>query len=709
MSHRGKLIAAWALGCTLGFVPVRTALGSAEVPAHTPPRLSLLEGEVWFWRPAVGDWERATVNLPLARGDVLEVRGQGRAELQLRPGQYLRVGSESEVQLTGQDESSFRFELGNGVLMLDIQSLEFPEQLTVSARTVQVQPLREGFYRIEVQPGVVRLVTRKGARARVTSSQGEREIGPDSEIILFEATASGLPLARPAPPLDDFDRWNLQRSAELGTGRVPLAADVVGLNDLDRFGEWRTVTTYGLVWFPRVPRIWAPYSVGRWVWDPFYGWTWVDAAPWGWVPFHYGRWVWVDGRWGWTLGPPGPRWVYAPALVVFFVGKGGFVGIATGAPVVAWAPLGWGEPCLPWWGPKWFIGKPWWGGWHGPRRPVNLRDRVTETGPPRREPENDFEHVRERRGLQSIRSDRFGLLPIVAAREQRVEIERLALGGHDLPRRPARVAAPSLSEPGSSGRDWPAGRSGRHTRPPYAARNSRDGEEGRFPRQPHVYDPASSFEGGKQPNDAAKVGRSRRAPLRPADSGAWGPFAPRIRSGESLEAEGPRSATRPGGGALSGLPGLGPPDLRRRPVHPDLPRLPSPGARSVRSTLPGPDVAPESPPSAWDRPSRAARRDDRAPWRGEDRPLRSPRVFSANPATDVDGGLPAKIGPRRPHSPHLAGPSRLPVGMESAPAGSFRGNNAGLSSDGGGGLDRPASRKREFWSRGEHRTAGRPR
>jgi hypothetical protein len=112
---------------------------------------------------------------------------------------------------------------------------------------------------------------------------------------------------------------------------------------------------------------WAPYSAGRWIHDPYYGWSWVDAAPWGWAPYHYGRWVHVSGYWGWAPGPVVVRPRYAPALVAFFGGGGFSVGISIGAPRVGWVALGWGEPIVPWWGPRGVRGVPRWAGWGGAR------------------------------------------------------------------------------------------------------------------------------------------------------------------------------------------------------------------------------------------------------------------------------------------------------------------------------------------------------
>jgi len=68
----------------------------------------------------------------------------------------------------------------------------------------------------------------------------------------------------------------------------------------------------------QLPADWAPYTTGRWIWDPRFGWSWVDVAPWGWAPYHYGRWVHLGAVWAWAPGPVVVRPVYAPALVAFF-------------------------------------------------------------------------------------------------------------------------------------------------------------------------------------------------------------------------------------------------------------------------------------------------------------------------------------------------------------------------------------------------------
>src|SRR5437016_475367 len=218
-------------------------------------------------------------------------------------------------------------------------------------------------------------VSRPGAegwgQATLVPADGEAtDVGPDKQVVLEGSDTPQL-ATNAAPDPDEWDRWNLDRSGHEG-GPSPSARyvspEVTGAEDLDRNGDWRETPRYGHVWVPHdVPPDWAPYSTGRWIFDPYYGWTWVDDAPWGWAPYHYGRWVYGDGFWGWAPGPVVVAPVYAPALVSFFGAPGVGVSVGVGFPFVSWVALGFGEPVIPWWGPVGFAGRCWWGGWGGPR------------------------------------------------------------------------------------------------------------------------------------------------------------------------------------------------------------------------------------------------------------------------------------------------------------------------------------------------------
>jgi hypothetical protein len=351
-----------AASLLLGALPARAQDDEGGGP--TPPRLSYLDGEVSFWRPGAEDWAPAHVNTPLAEGDSLYTGAGANAELQIGPRAFVRAGEDTELGVDGLDPDFLQLKATSGHVALDLRSLPRGQRIEVDTPNAAITIEDEGYYRVIVGEAGTRVITRRGGRAIVTPAGGEQtDVAEDTEV----AIEGDAPVrTQEAPPLDAWDHWNYERGDRRPQpARRYVPENVYGGDELDENGSWREEPDYGEVWYPRaVAADWAPYSAGRWVWDPFYGWTWCDDAPWGWAPFHSGRWVSVNGFWGWAPGPIVASAVYAPALVAFL----GPVSVGVGVPFVSWVALGWGEPCLPWWGGH--VGHPWWGGWGGPR--VNI-------------------------------------------------------------------------------------------------------------------------------------------------------------------------------------------------------------------------------------------------------------------------------------------------------------------------------------------------
>jgi hypothetical protein len=349
-----------------------TTAASADdnVPRQlTPARLSVADGDVSFWRPGAQDWVPAQLNTPLEPGDELYNGRGANAEVQIGPQAWARAGSETELGLDEEDPDYVQFKVTAGEAALDLRSLRPGQTVEVATPSGAVTIGTDGYYRVDVRDKATTVIARRGGQAAVIPAGGnEIDLASNQEVVIGGTeTAAAGPQA--APPLDEWDGWNFGRTDVLLQARRDphVSQDVYGGADLERYGHWRQVAPYGPVWVPADVRPgWTPYSDGHWVFDPHYGWTWIDDAPWGWAPFHYGRWVYNDDYWSWAPGPFVAAPAYAPALVAFFdVGPDIHIGI--GAPALGWVPLGWGEPCIPWWGPSGFVGHPWWGGWHGPR------------------------------------------------------------------------------------------------------------------------------------------------------------------------------------------------------------------------------------------------------------------------------------------------------------------------------------------------------
>ncbi len=335
---------------------------------RTPPRLSYIDGEVSFWRPGADSWAPAQLNTPLAPGDELYTGNRGTLEMQIGARAFVRAWGDTQLGLLNQEPDFLQIKVTGGHVSLDLRAVDPGRTVELDTPQAAFTIEHPGYYRVDVTPERTSLITRRGGRATMTPAGRQATAIAPSEEVVLEGTATVTVQSYVAPDLDVWDRWNYARTDELldAVSARYVPARVYGVDDLDHYGSWRVVPTYGPVWVPEaVPAGWAPYSTGRWIWDPYYGWTWIDTAPWGWAPYHYGRWVFVDNFWAWAPGPLVIRPVYAPALVAFFAAPG--IRVTVGIPFVGWVALGWGEPLVPWWGPVGFVGRPWWGGWGGPR------------------------------------------------------------------------------------------------------------------------------------------------------------------------------------------------------------------------------------------------------------------------------------------------------------------------------------------------------
>jgi hypothetical protein len=85
----------------LSGVPVASADPDEKTLHLTPARVGYVEGDVSFWRPGAGDWEAATVNIPLAAGDALATR-DGHFEVQVGPQAFLRAGDQTQLRVKSQ-------------------------------------------------------------------------------------------------------------------------------------------------------------------------------------------------------------------------------------------------------------------------------------------------------------------------------------------------------------------------------------------------------------------------------------------------------------------------------------------------------------------------------------------------------------------------------------------------------------------------------
>jgi hypothetical protein len=336
------------------YVPVLAAQEEEEETAdQSVARVAFLQGKATYNRGDDPDnWQPAPLNFPLTTGDRFWTARDSRTELQTAAGLVL-LAPETDLSVLNLTDDVSQLSMGAGTASFRIRHLAADDSFEVAAPNAAVTFKRAGYYRIDVDAsGNTRVSVFRGA-ASVAAAGGLVRLEAGDAIHVEGIDAPQYDVTD-VPRPDSWDRWVESRASRFRQAR-PLpqeAAGPAGLEDLEEYGRWEEIPSYGRVWTPAAVEVgWAPYRDGSWVWRDPWGWTWVSAEPWGWAPYHYGRWVLWSSRWYWVPDPPSVRVRWAPAYVGFVGGGPGWsVSVGVGGGYVGWFPLAPREPFVPWWG-----------------------------------------------------------------------------------------------------------------------------------------------------------------------------------------------------------------------------------------------------------------------------------------------------------------------------------------------------------------------
>ncbi|MCC2668358.1 MAG: hypothetical protein K0Q72_829, partial [Armatimonadetes bacterium] len=319
--------------CCLLSATIVLALGTAvRADDFRSGRVSDTRGSLAVRGPDDDDVSYVERNAVVRAGDVLWTDDDGRAEVELDRGAWVRLAEDTKLDVRSLPPSA-EFRLWNGSVYFDLSD-------RVDGKTLLKTPVGD----VEIERNsVVRVDLDRAESARVSVYNGRARAFPDSgssvglgtgERIYLEA---GKPVSDPTrfdrANLDGFDRYQRERVDYFINRPLPreLGQDVIGARELHDYGSWVSVenATY---WRPRCEPDWRPYSSGYWSYIPSCGYTWVDYSPWGYTTSHYGRWLYRP-VYGWLWSP---GYVWGPAYVSW----------STYGSYCGWAPLDpWNRPC----------------------------------------------------------------------------------------------------------------------------------------------------------------------------------------------------------------------------------------------------------------------------------------------------------------------------------------------------------------------------
>ena len=160
-------------------------------------------------------WEQLTIKEDLQTGDTVKTDVDGRVEMLLNPGSYLRLAENSEFELINNSLDNLEIKLLRGTAIVEATGADDTQmQINISTPHTRLAIVRRGLYRLNVVPGDnTELIVRKG---RVMLDRSQTKINGGNKVIFSGETFFVAKLQKADKnKVDGFDGWSKDRSDTL--------------------------------------------------------------------------------------------------------------------------------------------------------------------------------------------------------------------------------------------------------------------------------------------------------------------------------------------------------------------------------------------------------------------------------------------------------------------------------------------------------------
>jgi len=274
-------------------IPANRAFAASNA---VPGTVNYVEGTVLFDGSPITPKQIGSINL--GPQDTLQTQ-QGKAEVLLTPGVFVRMGNNSEIRVIRPELADTRVDVNHGQAMVEVAEIYKENHIEVGEDNATTVLQKIGLYRFDANANTVSVIT---GEAQVTQNDLHKELKKDHYFQL--ASAELKPAKFDGNAEDDLYRWSALRSEYMADASLQSARGVYANS--------------------------TPWIGSGWFWNPWF-------SSYAWLP--------GDGYFYDPFGFPffSPGYVgYAPYLGYYgghgFVGNRGRVGAFRGVAAVRSAP-----------------------------------------------------------------------------------------------------------------------------------------------------------------------------------------------------------------------------------------------------------------------------------------------------------------------------------------------------------------------------------
>jgi FecR protein len=204
--------------------------------------------------------QRSVGSAQLEPGQVLET-ANGRAELLLTPGVFLRVGENSAVRMVSPDLLNTRVEVGRGRADIEVDEIHPRNNIEVTEGGANTRLLKNGFYAFDADKHTVRVFKGEAELIETGDVQKQLKLKGDRQVALAGSEAVKSVSFDRDQAEDSLYSWSSLRSQYLAEANINLASQYAG------YGGWAPgwywdAGFWGYTWLPDDGLLWSPFGWG---------------------------------------------------------------------------------------------------------------------------------------------------------------------------------------------------------------------------------------------------------------------------------------------------------------------------------------------------------------------------------------------------------------------------------------------------------------
>ena len=257
--------------------------------------INAVTGEARVHGKGESDWQQLMITDDLNAGDRVRTANDGRVEILLNPGSYLRIGGNSEVELSNNSLENIEVRLIKGTAIVEAAGADGLElNINISTPHTKLAIVRHGLYRLNVVPGDnTELIVRKGRV--ILSDASQTKVKGGNKVVFSSTNVSVAKMTKEEKKLQsEVEDWSKERAETLAKANRRITNRML-TSAFASFGDpWRDR------YFGR--------SFGIWLYNPVLGCS-------TFVPWYYG--------WRSPYGTSYSTPVYNPQVVGNYPNTGG--------------------------------------------------------------------------------------------------------------------------------------------------------------------------------------------------------------------------------------------------------------------------------------------------------------------------------------------------------------------------------------------------